>query len=144
MDQKGSWLPSTFRWYFLLVPMTTTATLGIAISLLIWYSQHHYGIGTDNGSSAILFGWRFTPTLLAVLYTQMTVILFEDAKRTEPFARLAQAPSEGVSAYGTVLQTPRAWWAIFLDALSAPLSSTLWLSSLYLRCPPHFLHLRKL
>lgn len=137
--------------------MTTTATLGIAISLLIWYSQHHYGIGTDNGSSAILFGWRFTPTLLAVLYTQMTVILFEDAKRTEPFARLAQAPSEGVSAYGTVLQTPRAWWAIFwisysdesrlvkpAGALSAPLSSTLWLSSLYLRCPPHFLHLRKL
>lgn len=117
MDQKGSWLPSTFRWYFLLVPMTTTATLGIAISLLIWYSQHHYGIGTDNGSSAILFGWRFTPTLLAVLYTQMTVILFEDAKRTEPFARLAQAPSEGVSAYGTVLQTPRAWWAIFLDII---------------------------
>ncbi|CAN9250628.1 unnamed protein product [Alternaria alternata] len=47
----------------------------------------------------------------------MTVILFEDAKRTEPFARLAQAPSEGVSAYGTVLQTPRAWWAIFLDII---------------------------
>lgn len=63
----------------------------------------------------ILFGWRFTPTLIAVLYAQMTVILFEDVKRTEPFARLAKAPTEGTSAYGTILQTPRAWWSIFMD-----------------------------
>ncbi|KAI4943902.1 hypothetical protein J4E91_009049 [Alternaria rosae] len=114
-DGKGSWLPFTFRWYSLLIPISATAILGITISLLIWYSQNHYGLGTDDGSSAALFGWRFTPTLLAVLYTQSTVILFEDAKRTEPFARLAQAPSEGASAFGTVLQTPRAWYAIFLD-----------------------------
>ncbi|USP74676.1 hypothetical protein yc1106_01950 [Curvularia clavata] len=45
------------------------------------------------------------------------IILFEDAKRTEAFTRLAQAPSEGVSALGTVLQTPRAWWAILYDLL---------------------------
>ncbi|KAI4711764.1 hypothetical protein J4E89_003206 [Alternaria sp. Ai002NY15] len=114
-DRKGSWLPFTFRWYSLLIPISATAILGITISLLIWYSQHHYGLGADDGSSAVLFGWRFTPTLLAVLYTQSTVILFEDAKRTEPFARLARAPSEGASAYGTLLQTPRAWWAILLD-----------------------------
>lgn len=43
----------------------------------------------------VLFGWRFTPTLIAVLYAQMTVILFEDVKRTEPFARLAKASVEG-------------------------------------------------
>lgn len=47
----------------------------------------------------------------------MTVILFEDAKRTEPFARLAKAPTSGANADGTVLQTPRAWWAVFADAL---------------------------
>jgi len=45
----------------------------------------------------------------------MTVILFEDVKRTEPFARLSKAPSGGASAYGTLLQTPRAWWSIFID-----------------------------
>ena len=50
-----------------------------------------------------------------MLYTQLTVILFEDAKRTEPYNRLAKAPAEGASAYGTVLQTPRAWWSIFMD-----------------------------
>ncbi|KAF1830045.1 hypothetical protein BDW02DRAFT_573425 [Decorospora gaudefroyi] len=116
-DRKGTWLPFTFRWYFILVPITVSLGFGIATILLVWYSQNYYGIGADNGSSAILFGWRFTPTLLAVLYTQMTVILFEDAKRTEPFVRLAEAPFEGASAHGTVLQTPRAWWAIFFDIL---------------------------
>ena len=45
----------------------------------------------------------------------MTVILFEDVKRTEPFARLARAPVGGANAYGTLLQTPRAWWSIFFD-----------------------------
>jgi len=79
------------------------------------YSKRNHGIGTDNGSSEILFGWRFTPTLIAVLYAQMTVILFEDVKRTEPFARLARAPTGGAGAYGTLLQTPRAWWSIFFD-----------------------------
>jgi hypothetical protein len=79
------------------------------------FSRQNHGIGPDNGSSAILFGWRFTPTLIAVLYAQMTVILFEDAKRSEPFARLAKAPAGGANAYGTLLQTPRAWWSIFID-----------------------------
>jgi hypothetical protein len=45
----------------------------------------------------------------------MTVILFEDAKRSEPFARLAKAPAGGANAYGTLLQTPQAWWSIFID-----------------------------
>jgi hypothetical protein len=87
-------------------------------SILVYlsiYSKQNHGIGQDDGSSAILFGWRFTPTLIAVLYAQMTVILFEDVKRTEPFTRLAKAPAGGTSAYGTLLQTPRAWWSIFID-----------------------------
>lgn len=115
--RSGSWLPSTLRWYFLLIPAITSLVFGIALALLVWYSQRNNGIGADNGTSIILFGWRFTPTLFAVLYTQMTVILFEDAKRTEPFARLARAPVEGAPAYGTVLQTPRAWWSIFGDVV---------------------------
>ncbi|KAF2125155.1 hypothetical protein P153DRAFT_390003 [Dothidotthia symphoricarpi CBS 119687] len=81
----------------------TSLAFGTTILVLVWFSQRHYGLGTDDGSSIILFGWRFTPTLLAVIYTQMTVILFEDVKRTEPFARLAKAPSDGASASGTVL-----------------------------------------
>ena len=114
---KRNWIPSALRWYFILLPTITALAFGIAIVVMMWYSQNHHGLGVDNGSSAILFGWRFTPTLFAVLYTQLTVILFDDAKRTEPFARLAQAPSEGASAQGTILQAPRAWWAVFSDVI---------------------------
>ena len=111
----GSWSPFTFRWYFLLLPASLSLVFCIALFALVFYSRDHQGIGPDNGSSAILFGWRFTPTLFAVLYAQLTVILFEDAKRTEPFARLARAPVGGSPALGTVLQTPRAWWSVFFD-----------------------------
>jgi hypothetical protein len=100
----------------MVVPITLSASLGAVLVYLSIYSKRNHGIGPDNGSSSILFGWRFTPTLVAVLYAQMTVILFEDVKRTEPFTRLASAPAGGAGAYGTILQTPRAWWAIFIDA----------------------------
>jgi hypothetical protein len=97
------------------ITTTISLCLGSVLLYLTLYSKRNHGVGADNGSSAILFGWRFTPTLIAVLYAQMTVILFEDVKRTEPFARLAKAPAGGANAYGTLLQTPRAWWSIFVD-----------------------------
>lgn len=114
--QKKSWLPFTLRWYYLAAPILLSLCFGSILVYLTIHSERNHGLGADNGSSAILFGWRFTPTLVAVLYAQMTVILFEDVKRTEPFARLAKAPVGGASAYGTLLQTPRAWWSIFIDA----------------------------
>jgi hypothetical protein len=97
------------------IPTILSLCFGSILVYLSIFSKQNHGIGQDNGSSAILFGWRFTPTLVAVLYAQMTVILFEDVKRTEPFTRLAKAPAGGTSAYGTLLQTPRAWWSIFID-----------------------------
>ncbi|KAH7382515.1 hypothetical protein DE146DRAFT_792925 [Phaeosphaeria sp. MPI-PUGE-AT-0046c] len=114
-SRKGSWLPFTLQWYYMIVPTIISLCLGSVLVYLTIHSKINHGIGADNGSSAILFGWRFTPTLIAVLFTQMTVILFEDVKRSEPFTRLATAPVGGASAYGTVLQTPRAWWSIFID-----------------------------
>lgn len=60
-------------------------------------------------SSVIRFEYDLTPMLFAVLYTQAMVVLFEDVKRTGPFARLFKTPIGGASAYGTILYTPRAW-----------------------------------
>jgi len=81
-----SWLPFTLRWYYLVV----LANLGLILgSLIVWLScqsRKNHGLGDNDGSSMILFGWRFTPTLIAVLYAQMTVILFEDVKRTGPIS----------------------------------------------------------
>ncbi|KAH7119731.1 hypothetical protein B0J11DRAFT_68808 [Dendryphion nanum] len=113
---KKDWAPFTLRWYLLLIPIVVSFSLGIATALLTWYSQKNFGLGKDDGSSGMLFGWRFTPTLIAVLYTQTVVILFEDIKRTEPFARLARPPTGGATAAGTLLYSPQAWWNILIDA----------------------------
>jgi hypothetical protein len=57
-----------------------------------------------------MLGWKFVPTLLAVIHTQLTTQLFDDVKRTEPFARLACNNSQVPSASQTILETPRLWW----------------------------------
>ncbi|KAF2117412.1 hypothetical protein BDV96DRAFT_644835 [Lophiotrema nucula] len=114
---KRNWMPFTLRWQFLLLPMAFAFLLCIILALLVWYSHQHYGLGVDNGSSAVLFGWRFTPTLIAVLYAQITVIIFEDVKRTEPFARMAKPPPGGASAEETVLETSKPWWTTLYNEL---------------------------
>jgi hypothetical protein len=101
----------------MLLPISLTLILGTCLICLLIYSRKHNGLGKDDGSSTVLFAWRFAPTLIAVLYTQITVIVFEDVKRTEPFARLAKAPSIGARAYGTILQTPKSWWGISYDVI---------------------------
>lgn len=87
------------------------------ITFLLWgISSQNYGLGVDDGSSAMLFGWRYSPTLIAVIYVQMTAVLFEDIKRTEPFARLAR--SEGSPASASILKTPGAWWNALYDGFA--------------------------
>lgn len=112
---QTNWYPFTLRWYFLLLPIVLSLAFGISVICLHLYSRSHHGLGRDDGSFMVLFAWRFLPTLIAVLYTQITVIIFEDVKRTEPFARLASSPASGTSAYGTLLQSPKSWWGILYD-----------------------------
>ncbi|KAF2122407.1 hypothetical protein BDV96DRAFT_594294 [Lophiotrema nucula] len=116
------WLPWTMRWYLLSVPVATSLILCIAISVLCWYSQTHYGLGKDDDTSSLLFGWRFTPTLIAVLYCQLTVMLFEDVKRTEPYAHMAR--SGGASALSTVLSAPGSWWKSLFDGFGRKKTGT--------------------
>lgn len=56
------------------------------------------------------------PSLVAVLYVQMTAMLLDDVKRTEPFARMAR--TEGLPALSTIFQSPGAWWNALADGLS--------------------------
>ena len=72
------------------------------------YSRSHYGLGTDDGRDSVLFGWRFTPTLIAVSYVLGTAIVLNDVKRTEAYARLS---SPGwFAAKDTISRVPGAWW----------------------------------
>ncbi|KAF5861920.1 hypothetical protein ETB97_012319 [Aspergillus alliaceus] len=87
-----------------------------ATTALLVRSQTNYGLGPDDGSSKILFGWRFSPTLVAVIYVQLTSMLVDDVKRLEPFARLAR--TKGSEASSSILQKPGAWWNALHDGLS--------------------------
>lgn len=84
--------------------------------LLSWSSARHYGLVNDDGSPIVFFGWRFAPSLLVVIYVQLTAMLLNDVKRTEPFARMARPG--GASALSTVLQTPGAWWNALFEGFS--------------------------
>lgn len=57
------------------------------------------------------------PTLLAVVYTQLICMLFDDIERTEPFARLASPLAATISASKTILETPKEWWTTLVFSL---------------------------
>ena len=112
-DSAPTWMPRMLRWYFALVPTVVSLLLCISVSTLCWYSKINYGLGPDDGSAALLFGWRFFPTLIAVLYGELIFMLWEDVKRTEPYARMARPG--GASARATILQGPLLWWNTFIQ-----------------------------
>ncbi|KAI9929420.1 hypothetical protein MW887_000890 [Aspergillus wentii] len=115
-DKPPTWQPYTFRNFFI-VPFSILP-LGLCLTtlLLFWRSQTNYGLGNDDGSTGLLFGWRFSPTLIAVIYIQLSAMLFQDIKRTEPYARMAQP--DGATASASVLQTSGAWWNTLHDGFS--------------------------
>ncbi|ORY17514.1 hypothetical protein BCR34DRAFT_596983 [Clohesyomyces aquaticus] len=115
-DSKAEWLPYTLRWPILSIPIIFSLALSVVISVLCWFSNTHYGLGKDDGSSILLFGWRFTPTLVVVLYCQLTVMIFDDVKRTEPYSGMAK--DGGADASTSILQTQRSWWHAIFDGFS--------------------------
>lgn len=82
--------------------------LAVVCIVLMVYSRSHYGLGTDDGQDSVIFGWRFSPTLVAVLYVLGTLIILNDVKRTEPYARLS-SPGWS-SARSTLCLAPGSWW----------------------------------
>jgi hypothetical protein len=82
--------------------------LSVVLAILAWYSATHHGLGKDDGSVGRFFGWRYMPTLIAVLFTQALVMIAEDVKRTEAFARLSQ--TEPPTAKHTLFYIPKVWW----------------------------------
>lgn len=110
------WLPYTLSSQFLGLLAVFTTTLMVTVIMLYWYSATHYGLGRDNGSAVTFFGWRFGPSLFAVLYVQMTAMVLDDVKRTEPFARMARPG--GAPGSSTIFQSSGAWWNALFDGIS--------------------------
>ncbi|KAF2828273.1 hypothetical protein CC86DRAFT_405278 [Ophiobolus disseminans] len=125
-----TWLPYTLRSWYMALVLTTTSALTVAVAVLLAKSLRNTGLAVDDGSSSLLFGWRFSPTFLAVLYTELVAMLFEDVLRTEPFALMAR--TEGGKADSTLLQRPGAWWTILRTATSTKNGKQSW--ALFLSC----------
>ena len=111
----ATWFPYTLRWYYIWIPTTLSLALAVTILGLLRFSRSNNGLSPEVSA---MFGWKFAPTLIAVVYTQLTVILFDDVKRTEPFARLAKPPATTPKASKTILETPRQWWTTLAHGLN--------------------------
>ena len=116
LEEPRQWLPYTLRWYFYWIPTSLSLVLSIVVILLCWYSETNNGLGDDNNSSILFFGWRFTPTLITVLYAQLIMMVFHDIRRTEPFARMARYGSS--DACSTILAPRMSWWTALRSGFS--------------------------
>jgi hypothetical protein len=111
-NTRGEWEPFTLRPVFLRTMAIVTLALAITLAVLCWYSARHNGQARDAG---LLFARRYLPTILAVVLTQVLVIISNDIKRTEPFARLARPERPDVKH--TLLYTSKAWWSTMREGL---------------------------
>lgn len=112
----NEWLPYTLRPGYLLFLITVSMGLGITVLMLTWHSTANDGLTIANNSTALLFGWRFVPTLFAVIYNLLEGLLLQDVKRTEIFARLSH--DESSLAKYTLLRSSSFWWNDPGDALN--------------------------
>lgn len=112
---RATWLPYTLRWYLIWLPTVLSFILGLVVIVLYWNSQKNDGLSPETSAK---FGWKFGPTLVAVLYTQLTSMIFDDVKRTEPFARLAKPPGKIPRASRTIFEIPRVWYITLAHAFS--------------------------
>lgn len=109
--KSPNWKPFALKRPTLLATLIVSLILGLVVIFLLVYSTLHKGLDRDGGSSAVLFGWRFTPTLIAVLYTLLPTMIFNDARRTEPFAQMSHAA--GAPTATSIQQRPEHWWTMF-------------------------------
>ncbi|KAJ8117434.1 hypothetical protein OPT61_g1379 [Boeremia exigua] len=106
-DGTPQWTPLVLRWYFIMIPAVLAVTFIIVTATLHAISSKNNGLGPENSA---IPGWKFIPTLIAVIYTQLTAMILGAVKRTEPFARLAKAPGHIPFARYTLLEKTKPWW----------------------------------
>lgn len=111
----GDWRPYSLRPVFLGSMALVSILLAITLAVLCWYSIKHNGLQKDTDTAGLLTVRRYLPTVLAVFFTQVLVIISNDIKRTEPFARLARSEQSNVE--NTLLFTPKAWWSTIIEGL---------------------------
>ncbi|KAF1965119.1 hypothetical protein BU23DRAFT_629080 [Bimuria novae-zelandiae CBS 107.79] len=114
-SKSAEWLPYTLRLSLVWIPTVLSLILGLVVALLYWRSHNNHGLCAE---SAAVTGWRFAPTLVAVVWAQLITILFNDIQRTEPFARLARSSENVPPASRTLLERPRQVLTAFAHAFN--------------------------
>jgi hypothetical protein len=132
LSSQPIWRPLTLRTPYLCFVFGLTITLGSLVLFLTISSIRNNGLGSDTDSSVLLFGRRFSPTLLATVYGLFVASMLNDVRRTEIFARLSRPG--GSSAEKTLCFPTRSWWNDPVDALRKDTRSyaLLYASTLYI------------
>jgi hypothetical protein len=117
------WIPFAIRWYFILVPTLLSTISATLVMILRWHSETHGGIGSE---SSAIFGWRFVPTLFAVVYTQLVAMILGAVKKTEPFARLARPIERVPVARYTLLENSKPWWTTLVHGFQKRRNRSSW------------------
>ncbi|KIW10142.1 hypothetical protein PV08_11103 [Exophiala spinifera] len=112
---RPSWKPYPLQWPFLLTTLSIALLLGLVVIFLLAYSATHHGLGRDDGSSSVLFGWRFTPTLITVLYSILTAMIYSDTLRTESFSQMSH--QSGADSASSILRSKEQWWTVLWSSL---------------------------
>ncbi|KAI4682014.1 uncharacterized protein J4E88_004901 [Alternaria novae-zelandiae] len=102
------WVPYTLRRPYLITLSLASLILSTVLAVLSWHSYKNHGLGDEDGSTGLLIGWRYTPTIVAIFFTQAVVQVAEDVKRTEAYARMAGP--ESIEAKFTLFYLPKVWW----------------------------------
>lgn len=113
---QTQWRPLTLRTPYFSFVLGLTIALGSLVLFLTIRSIRHNGLDSDDDSSVLLFGRRFSPTLLATIYGLFVASMLNDVRRTKVFARLSRPG--GSSAEKTLYFPTRSWWNDPVDALS--------------------------
>jgi hypothetical protein len=95
------WMPFALRWYFITITAGLSVIFAATAFALYWHSHKNNGLCSEESAMS---GWKFVPTLIAVLYTQLTAMIFGAVKRTEPFAKMARTNGRIPVARYTLLE----------------------------------------
>ncbi|CZT43812.1 uncharacterized protein RSE6_03900 [Rhynchosporium secalis] len=113
-SKQPLWIPYALEWPWMLGIIAFGIMLLVIVIVFHSISSETEGAMDDTESSSAYFAWHFLPTLLAVTYSIMLMIIQDAVKRTEGLARLANVG--GASASASILRTPGPWWSAFVDS----------------------------
>lgn len=107
-EDSYQWLPWTLQWPFLLGLCLFSLAFGTLLVVLSTASLRENGLCDNRAGALFFFTWRFLPTTIAVIFSFMVMMLRNDIRRTEAFARLSRPG--GATAESTLFLSNGVWW----------------------------------